>query len=182
MRKVLLTLILALVSCSARSMHDSYVKPTVHLSGTRMVRVDQPWVLSAFLYGDFPPGEMGIEVSAGSRDTAVPFARGIADVGVSRMYRYRLTFTHSFYFRMRYEHRDGLLGSGRLFRQLDASCDFDCPWDEWITVRVRVRELEITPDGSLVMGRNYAEREHRIRLDCYDCRAEVNNEIRGDRG
>lgn len=171
-KNLLLLCMLALVACG-KGLAPGRVKPGVRTSGPRMIMVEQPWVLTVFLYGDFPQGKMGIEVSAGDRNIQVPFSRGIVDTGDSRVYNYKLKFTHSFYYRLWYAHGDGLLGWGRLFSESDASCMGEsCPWDEWVVVVVRIRKLDIMPGGELQMGKDYAHEQHRVKLGCWDCAPE----------
>lgn len=164
---------LLFASCAGRPLPGTHVKPVVRVSGPRMAMVGESVALTVLLYGDYPVGEMGLEISAGSRNVQVPFARGIVDVGVRRVYRYRIKFTHGFYWRLWYESKDELLGWGRAFREHDASCaGQDCPWNEIVLVTVRVRKLEILVGGGLQMGKDYASNRYDIKLSCYDCRTE----------
>lgn len=172
-KNFLLLLALVIVACGGKPVPEGYVKPSIRTSGPRMIMVEKPFLLNVLLYGDYPLEELGIEVTAGSRDVQVPFARGIIDVGRRRLYTYQIEFTHSFYWRLWYEHEGGMLGSGRLFRSMDAGCEgTSCPWDEVVIIQVRVRRLEILPGGGLQMGKDYARGQHNIRLDCYDCQTE----------
>lgn len=169
MRKLVVAAVL-LAAC-AKPTPSGYIKPSVRISAPRMAMVEQPFGLSVLLYGDYPPGEIGLDVTAGNREIQVPFSRSYADVMVSRVYSYRMEFTHSFYFRMWYAQRDDLLTGGRLFRTMDAGCaDQTCDWDEWVYINVRAREVEYQPGEGMKLGAEYARGQHMIRLSCYDCR------------
>lgn len=177
MNKGLMFLVASLLLACAKPLPEGYIKPSVRLSGPRMVRVDEVWGMTVLLYGDYPREELGIEVSAGNDHALVPFIRGLVDWEISRVYQYRLKFTHNFYWRLWFEHKDGMLGRGTLFRPLDAGCmESNCPWDEWVFVEVRICRVEILPGGGIKMGKTYASMTHRIKLECYDCMTE---ELRG---
>lgn len=183
MRRFFLAGALLLAACGGKPVPGGYIKPSLRVSGPRMAMVGRPVGVMVLLYGDYPQGEIGLEISAGSRTVQVPFARAIVDTAVSRVYRYRLTFTHSFYWRLWFEERDNLIGEGWLTSRQDASCaEANCPWDEMVILRARVHEVEILPGGGVMLGRMLAEEKYSIKLSCYDCQTEELNEVRGSRG
>lgn len=155
------------VCCAGKIDPGGHIKPGIRMRSPAIVYVDKPWILQVFLFGDFPQIPIGVEVRAGSRQIRIPFVISTANTLETRVYYYRIKFNHDFYFQMESE---AIGDSMHLFRTPDAECGTDfCPWDGFVQIEVRVRRLELKPDGTQELGRLIKSASRRIKLDCWNC-------------
>jgi hypothetical protein len=126
-------------------------------------------MLTVILYGDYPRGQLVMEVEA--EDILVH--RTVFDTSLTRVKQFKIIFTHNFYWQVKREHEqeDDGMGRSTWYKRLgDAGCaEQSCEWDEFVDVRVMVRELEWTTEGGAQSGRAYSTKQTKVKLNCYDC-------------